>query len=279
VSARALALVLASAFVHALWNAILKRCRDAEGAVIAGSLVSAFFAVAVGACLGFHRGSGSSIAWCLFAGVLEAAYFQTLARALSRGALGLVYTVSRGGSLVLVWPISVLLLGEHVTPLRLGGTVLVIAGLAATGISGNSVHVSRGAVGLAVLTGVFIGGYNLAYKMALGGGVSAGTANAASLGFAALINLTIVSADRRRRAFASLRNEGLAIGIAGFLGATGFLLFLAALSYVGAGLIVTLRNTSILFAQAMGWFLGERPTRLSLAGTAAVTAGAVLLAL
>ena len=93
------------------------------------------------------------------------------------------------------------------------------------------------------------------------------------------MNLVGMGAERRRGAFAALREQPFAIGLAGFLGATGFLLFLAALAGVGAGVVATLRNTSILFAQMLGFFLGERPPRLALAGTIAVAAGAILLAL
>ncbi|MBX3228633.1 MAG: EamA family transporter [Labilithrix sp.] len=279
--AKALALVLASAFIHASWNAILKRCREPEHAVIAGSVVSASFAVVIGALLGFAPGRGYALGWALVAGLLEAAYFQALGRALARGTLGTVYTVSRGGALLVVWPISVLLLGEELTPFRAGGTMLVIAGLAGVGFSSSRATAGPASSGFAIaaLTGLFIGGYNLAYKRALAGGVSAATSNAVSLGLAAAINVALVGRARRTAALAALRGSPLAIGLAGFLGATGFLLFLAALAEVGAGLVVTLRNTSILFAQGMGFFLGERPGRLALAGTAAVTAGAILLAL
>lgn len=286
----ALLLVLASAFVHASWNAILKRCRQPEFAVLAGSAVAATFAVLVALPFGFTIGRGHAWLWCLVAGVLEAAYFQTLARALARGTLGLVYTVSRGGSLLVVWPISILFLGETLTAMRAGGTLLVLLGLCATGFASTARTKARdtpdapetqatSALALAVMTGLFIGGYNLAYKMALGGGVAPTTANAISLGSAGIMNLVAMGAARRQGAFAALREQPYAIGIAGFLGATGFLLFLAALGYVGTGLVVTLRNTSILFAEMLGFFLGERPPRLAVMGTVAVAAGAILLAL
>ncbi len=47
----------------------------------------------------------------------------------------------------------------------------------------------------------------------------------------------------------------------------------------GAGVVLTLRNTSILFALVMAFALGERPRRLGVVGAVLVTVGAVLLAL
>lgn len=282
-SLTALALVLASAVVHATWNAILKRSKDVQGAIIGAMVVSGMFALGVGAALGFDFGHGHAMVWCLVSGLLEAAYFQSLGRALERGSLGVVYTISRGGSLLIVWPISILFLGEALTPMRAGGTALVLAGLAATGFGGARPTASEkrlaDGVGYAILTGVFIGGFNLAYKAALAGGVAAGTANATSLGFAAIVNVAAVGAARRARAWKTLRAEPVALGVIGFLAATGFLFFLAALKFSGAGTVATLRNTSILFAQGFGILQGERPGRLAVLGTLAVTAGAVLLAL
>ncbi len=51
-------------------------------------------------------GWGRALPWGLAAGLGEAAYFFTLARALDIGPLGPVYTISRGASMLLVWPAS-----------------------------------------------------------------------------------------------------------------------------------------------------------------------------
>ena len=44
-----------------------------------------------------------SLGWTLLAGAFEAVYFATLAKALTAGPLGAVYTVSRGGAVLVVW--------------------------------------------------------------------------------------------------------------------------------------------------------------------------------
>jgi uncharacterized membrane protein len=58
-----------------------------------------------------------------------------------------------------------------------------------------------------------------------------------------------------------------------------FLILMEALARGGAGYVLTLRNTSVLFAVAMAWWIGERPRRAEVAGAALVAAGATLLAL
>ena len=59
--------------------------------------------------------------------------------------------------------------------------------------------------------------------------------------------------------------------------AASFLIFLVALREAGAGLVLTLRNTSILFAVLFGWLLGEPPHRRTAVGALLVAFGAALL--
>jgi uncharacterized membrane protein len=58
-----------------------------------------------------------------------------------------------------------------------------------------------------------------------------------------------------------------------------FLMFLSALAESGAGRVLTLRNTSVVFAHAFAWLAGERPDRAQLLGGALVVLGAVVLGL
>ena len=64
---------------------------------------------------------------------------------------------------------------------------------------------------------------------------------------------------------------------AGVVCAVSFLLFLGALHESGAGRVLTLRNTSVVFAHGFAWLLGEAPARVQIVGGAFVVAGAVLL--
>jgi len=52
-----------------------------------------------------------------------------------------------------------------------------------------------------------------------------------------------------------------------------------ALARGGAAYVFTLRNTSVLFATALAWLIGERPTHRALVGVGLVFVGAVALGL
>src|SRR5262249_56001947 len=120
-------------------------------------------------------------------GLVEAGYVFTWSGARSLAPLGPVYTVWRGGALLVVWPLSVAWLGERVTVAALAGTALVAAGLAATGLGAGGIRRRDGAAaGLrwAGIAAACIGCYHLGYKQALAAGGSPGLVVAGSLGVA-----------------------------------------------------------------------------------------------
>lgn len=274
-------LVLASSLAHASWNAILKRAKSPEDAIIGMMLFGGLGSGVVALVIGVPMPSRAVALWSLGSGVLETVYFITLARALARAPLGSVYTIVRGGALVVVWPVSVIVLGEKVTASSVIGTVLVLSGLTSTGFaergapSKDAATVRSGLI-VAATCALFVGGYHLAYKVALSHGGNPGAVNAISLSSASVMN-AIVRWPRRKQAFAAVRSAPLVTLAAGVLGSGGFVLFLMAMRDAGAGAVMTLRSTSILFAQVLAVVLGEPPKRLGILGAVLVTIGAILL--
>ncbi|WP_414639206.1 EamA family transporter [Archangium sp.] len=278
-SPAALVLVLSSAFFHALWNALLKRHEDPESAVVG---VIAVTVVCGGLwALGLQGAAfptSAALLWSLVAGVLESGYLVTLARALRRAPLGLAYTVSRGGALLLVWPVSVLWLGEQLTPWSVAGAALVALGMAAMNLV-----LPRGEVGEGVLwalvSAACIAGFNLSYKRALGEGAQPPALFTLSLGVA--LPLIVLMRRREEAGWGVLRRKvmtrPLLLVVAGLLCMLSFSLLLLALVHSGTGAVLTLRNTSIAFALGLGALQGERMGRRQLVGAGLVMLGAVLL--
>jgi drug/metabolite transporter (DMT)-like permease len=64
----------------------------------------------------------------------------------------------------------------------------------------------------------------------------------------------------------------------GALATASFLLFLVGLERSGAGIALTLRNTSVVFAQLLAALIGERLPGRQLVGSALVVLGAALVA-
>jgi uncharacterized membrane protein len=57
-----------------------------------------------------------------------------------------------------------------------------------------------------------------------------------------------------------------------------FLILMEALASGGAGFVLTLRNTSVLFAVILAFVIRERPRRVEVIGAILVAAGAILMA-
>ena len=270
----ALSLVLASAVLHAAWNALLKKASNPE-AVATGILA---VSLGVTACAApFMPGPAfpgvRALAWGLGAGVFEGLYFLTLAGALTRAPLGWSYTWMRGGSLLLVWPLSLLLLHEPLRAHAVPAVLVVCAGLALMGLVPAGAA-RRGSLAWAAAVGAAIAGYTLCYKVSLAHGAHPMALYAVSMAVSLPIQLVV----RRRREGGAARallptQWALTFG-AGFLCTASFLLYLQALSLGGAGAMATLRNTSVVFAVVFSWTLGERPTARQWAGACLVAAGA-----
>jgi len=272
------AALLLSALLHAAWNALLKREADPEGSV-RGVLAAALAFAAAAALLlpGAGLAGRAGLAWSLAAGLFEGAYFATLAAALARASYGFVYAVARGGALVLVWPAAALLLGEPVTARGAGGAVLVGAGGALVGAAGPA-QASRAGTALALACAAAIAGYHLCYGRALAAGASPAPVFAVALAAA----LPLVWAAGRWRGRGAGPGPGIRPSgrqwLAGAVATASFLLFLDGLARAGAGPALTVRNTAVVFAQAIGWAMGEAVPRRQLLGSLLVLTGAVVLA-
>jgi drug/metabolite transporter (DMT)-like permease len=270
-------LVLASAVLHALWNALLKRAHDQESMSLG---ILAISLLAPAGLLPWIHGPlfpvPAALAWAVAAGVGEGCYFLALARTLRNAPLGWSYAWMRGLALVLVWPVSLLGLGETLRPLAAGSVGVVCLGLACMGLVAGRGHGRRG-IAWAVATAGCIAVYTLCYKVSLRHGANPVALFATSM----LVALPIqVGMRLQHQGRAALRRPGqpLPTLLAGTLCAASFLLYLKALSLEGAGVMTTLRNTSIVFTLVLSWAMGEAPAARQWAGALLVAAGAAGLA-
>lgn len=279
-------LVLFSAFLHAGWNALLRVEPDKDRGLVGAITFASLFACAIA---GVRWALGSqpfategALAFTVLAGLFEAVYFATLARALELGKLGPVYTVSRGGAVLVVWPLSVVLFAEVSTVTSITGSAVVLIGLALSSLGSASAKASkahRAGLAWAGVSALSIAGYHLAYKAALREGGNPSAIFAVSLGLSAVISIVRIGRPGRRILGAVVRARWFRVATMGILCGGSFLILMEALARGGSGYVLTLRNTSVLFAAGLAWTIGERPKRTELVGAVFVAAGAVLMSL
>ena len=278
VNGLALGLVLSSAFLHALWNALLKQQEEVDIAAV-GVLCAAF--VSSLALVPWLPGTAfpetRGLAWACGAGVFEGGYFASLGMALLSAPLGYAYTVARGTAIGLVWPISVLWLGEQINALSTTGVFVLYAGLLVVGLEGGARRSGPG-FGWSFVCGACVAGYHLCYKEALAAKAQAPALFSLSLAIAVPLNLWSLRREGLTRLLRRIRAQPRPLALAGVTCTASFVVFLNALAMAGAGWVLTLRNTSILFAQGLALLIGERLTRRQIAGALLVALGALLIA-
>jgi drug/metabolite transporter (DMT)-like permease len=265
VSGAALGLALGAAILHALWNLLLAGSRDvlAATAVALGSslVVAAPFALVT------WDVEREAIPWLVASAALELAYFFTLTAAYSRSELSLVYPLARGGAPVLVL-LGALATGVVPSGAEVLGVVAVAAGVVL-------VRGLRGGDRLGVILGLLIAAQIAGYTLVDAEGIE--HADPVPYLLLALIPTTVAASAvcRRERLRAELRPATVLAGCGGFLAYT---LVLAALRLAPAAPVAAVRETSVLFAVVLAApLLGERVTRMRLAGAALVVAGVVTL--
>jgi drug/metabolite transporter (DMT)-like permease len=203
-----------------------------------------------------------------------------------------MYTISRGGAIVLVWPLSVLAYGESVVLSSVIGTAIVFAGIALSSVDPNGPsgpsgpngpnakgRTDRSALAWAAACAASIAGYHLSYKAALLHGGNPSAVFALALALATSINVARLGTEGRRVVVGMYRSRMLRVAMMGAICGGSFLILMEALARGGSGYVLTLRNTSVLFATGLAFAIGEHPRRPHTIGAALVAAGAVVMAL
>ncbi len=269
--------VLFAAFLHALWNALLKNgtdvATDSVAMWVGGSIAvtpSLFF-------LPLPQGEVWGILGLSVA--VHVAYYVTLVGAYTGGALSVVYPIMRGFAPALVALGSIPLLGETLTNSQVLSIALISAGvLTISGVWRMQHAVSSRALGYALLTAVLI----TAYTMIDGKGARRAPSPWSYAvwlmflqGWAVLATALLL----RRNTGAVVRNFVNLRGV--FAGAVSILSYgiaLWAMTRAPIGLVAALRETSVLFATMLGALLLKEHVPLSRwLGVAIVVVGVVSL--
>ena len=157
-SAAALAMVLASAVLHAGWNALVAGAKDTH-ATAAVAMLTGVVVFAIPAALTWRV---EAEAWPFIAAsaALELAYFALLAATYSRADYSFAYPVARGSAPILVLLISTIALGADISPLAIVGILAVTGGvLLVRGVGTEAVDKTSLLFALGV--GACIAGYTL----------------------------------------------------------------------------------------------------------------------
>ncbi len=264
--------VLGSAFLHALWNSLVKTGSSRLGAMVILSVCE----VPIGLAVALFRAAPTPtvLPWVAASGLAHFFYKFFLTYAYERGDLSRVYPIARGSAPLVVALASAVFLADVITPHEYVGIFILGLGilLMAQGVfaSGENRRLIPYALGAALATATYtlidgqgarIAGDAVAYVAWVFIADGLGFA----LGMLAWKGGNIV--PRTARPWAT----GALAGAASY-GAYGISVW--AMTIAPIALVAAIRETSILFAVLIGWLgFGDRMTWGKAVAAAVIVAG------
>jgi drug/metabolite transporter (DMT)-like permease len=286
-----LGLVLASALLHALWSASIKQSGDP----LCFSLFQAglTFVVLALALPFFSLSDVPAAVWWLLpiTAVTHTFYSYWMCRAYEHGDLSLVYPIARSTPAFLPF-VAVPLLGERISPGGALGIAVVVFGVwLVHGVARWTLHdLRQPAARFAFLTLGTTVAYSLIDKAAMASFARAPWQSVIPIALAYYLLLStaygvlFAALVLHRRGAAAVRAAATpavlrAATLSSAASLVSYTLILQALATASASYVVAVRQTSVIFALALGSFwLRERPGRDRVIGGLATVIGVALIA-
>jgi drug/metabolite transporter (DMT)-like permease len=246
------AIILSAALLHAVWNTIVKTAADRTttlGLVALGHVLPGAVMIAV-----LPLPSAEAFIYIGLSTIVHFGYFYFLGRAYHHGDLSVVYPIARGIVPALVSLMAWLLLGEVLPPLVWAGIGLIVIGILLSNWKALRSGIGTSALVLSLATGFCISVYSLVD----GVGVRLSGNTLSYWAWGAFLHLFIAgfAGWRRRQALAALPLRIWSVGIAGgMVSMTAYGLILYAKNFAPLGAVSALRETSVIFATLIGYFV------------------------
>jgi drug/metabolite transporter (DMT)-like permease len=250
-------LMLLAGLLHASWHALVKSGTGRLASLAGMGLVSGSAA----ACTLPFLGPPPAAVWPVLAlsVPLHAGYKVALARAYDHGDLSQAYPLARGLVPIFAALIAAAVLHEVPAPGQAAGIAIVSAGVLALALEAGRTRPSVRLLPAAAAAGFTVAAYSVVdgYGVRAAGDWSVFTAWLIVLDTAAF--LLLARALRGPRLWPELGANRWPTLISGLFGLGSFGVFLWALGRAPVGAVAALRETSVLFAAAIGMGLHRDP--------------------
>ena len=271
-----LAIILA-AFLHAVWNAMVKNEDNKYLAVTA--IVLGHVPISVLIILLTPIPSVESIPFIILSALLHIGYEWYLVSAYRFGDLTKVYPIARGTAPILITIVSLIFLGVALSNFEILGIIIISLGILSLSLQGAKGIKNRSAVIYALVTGFFIMGYSITD----GYGARVSNSFLSYMGWSFILNATIfpiiLKINNKSEIITKTFKEGKKIFfIGGTLSYIVYGIVIWGFTQAPIALITALRETSIIFALLIGtFFLKEKFTLLKVIATFIIFFGVALL--
>ncbi len=267
--------VLAAAFLHAAWNALIKQGGDKFAAL----LVMVLFEGAIGLAILATRPWPEAHVWpwLLASGAIHTLYMLALSYAYEHGDLSRVYPISRGAAPMIVLAIGALVLSDRLTGLETLGILVLGFGIITMAHGVFSQNESRRLLPFALLTATATAAYTLVDGH--GARISGDPmAFVAWMFFLEMLMFTTLAIVLRHASLPHMDARGWLSGALAAAASYGaYLIAVWAMTKAPIALVSALRETSILFAVLIGWLIfGDRMHRSKAVAALLIVAGVAL---
>ena len=267
--------VLGAAFLHALWNALIKLGTSKVGGMVILSIVEVPIGLAVVALS--PAIALEAVPWLLASGCTHFAYKFFLSYAYDRGDLSRVYPIARGAAPMMVALVGAFLLADTLSGMQYTAIALLAGGiiLMSRGIftSGENRRLLPFALGSALATA--------GYTMIDGMGARISGSPAAYVAWVFVVDGTMFTLGMlAMRGLSVIPRDGKAWRMGSFASAASYGAYAVsvwAMTFAPIALVAALRETSILFAVLIGWLaFGEKMTREKAIAAGVIVTGVLL---
>jgi drug/metabolite transporter (DMT)-like permease len=269
--------VLGGATLHASWNALVKSSADKQLDTVA--ITSGAGLLGLAGALLLPAPAPEAWPWIAASAVVHIGYFWTLTGAYRHGDLSFTYPIMRGGGPAIVALVSGVVFREVLSLPQMVGVLLVCAGIFAfaTHPVGDPAAL-RHSLAFALANAVIVATYTVIDAQ---GARRSGAPVSYTLWFFVVngaVLLTLGTLLRGRAVPAYLAANWRRALLGGTCTVGSYSIALWAMTQAPVALVAVLRETSVLFAAAIGaLILGEPVTRQRLLASATVLAGLVVL--
>jgi drug/metabolite transporter (DMT)-like permease len=278
----ALALLLLSAILHALWNLLLKQSQEKYLAMGWQVIISSLFSLLAIFFIGLPP--RSIWLFVLISMTLEAIYFGLLSYAYNDHDFSLVYPVARGTApaLVAIW--TALFLREIPSTGGFIGIILVVCGLVVIGstslFQNHTPKPQFRGIAIALSIALVISIYTLVDGFAVKHGPALQYGLSLFILVPVLTTPLIVRHYGMNHMLKGFRAQPGRLILVGSLGVVAYLFALFAYSIAPVNYSEAVREVSVVMGAFAGWyFLGEKLGKIRILGAVVIFAGIVMIAI
>ena len=246
-------LIFFAAFLHALWNIIIKSLKNS----LVGVAVKVFFQSVIFTPIIFFVPLPEGITWfyLIASALLHSLYFILLGIMYNREDLTFIYPVARGCAPVFVTILSLIFLKDAIPFFGIVG--IVIASLALILISANnlSTNIALKTIGISIFIAFIISIYTFTDGAGVRSVDNSATYIVWNFFFGGWISISYVYLTKKKALFSLKPKELFLIICATIISFSAYAIIIWSMKYEPIGFVASMRESSIIFASLVGLVL------------------------